>query len=131
MYSALIDYFEQMGDYKKALEYSKLEKATQGKIDKQRDAPALLEADKKFYLVQMDNQARAFRADVLFVFIIGASAFCILLVFFLFVWRRHRKDQAEIQFYGDKYNELRQVLYDKTDEYPKIEEEIKAMLEED
>lgn len=131
MSSALTDYFEQIGDYKKALEYSKLEKATQGQIDKQKDAPALLEADKNFYLVQMDREAQAFRTDILFVFIIGASAFCILLVFFLLVWRKHKKDQAEIQFYGYKYDELRQILYKHTDEYPKIEAEIRAMLEDD
>ncbi|QIK54259.1 tetratricopeptide repeat protein [Dysgonomonas sp. HDW5B] len=130
MSSALTDYFEQIGDYKKALEYSKLEKATQGKIDKQRDAPALLEADKNFYLGQMDREAQAFRADALFILILAISAFCILLVFFLLVWRRHKKDQAEIQFYGHKYDELRQILYKHTDEYPKIEAEIKSMLED-
>ena len=131
MSSALTDYFEQIGDYKKALEYSKLEKATQGKIDKQRDAPALLEADKNFYLVQMDREAQAFRTDALFILILVISVFCILLVFFLLVWRKHKKDQTEIQFYGHKYDELRQILYKHTDEYPKIEAEIRAMLEED
>ncbi len=43
------------GDYKNALEYGKLERATQGKIERQRDAPTLLEADKNFYIGQMDN----------------------------------------------------------------------------
>lgn len=55
MYASLADYFEQTGDYKKALGYSKLEKMTQGQIERQRDAPALLGADKNFYLGQMDN----------------------------------------------------------------------------
>ena len=119
-----------MGDYKKALEHSKMERATQGQIERQRDAPALLGADKNFYIGQMDREAQAFRTDALFILILVISVFCILLVFFLLVWTRHKKDRAEIQFYGDKYNELRQILYDKTDEYPKIEAEIKSMLED-
>ena len=108
-----------------------MEKNTQGQIERQRDAPALLEADKNFYMVQMDREAQAFRTDALFILILVISVFCILLVFFLFVWRRHKKDQAEIQFYGDKYEIMRQALYAHIDEYPKIEAEIKSMLEDD
>lgn len=131
MSSALAGYYEQTGDYKQAFEYSRLEKLTKEQIEHETNVPALLEADKNFYLGQKDKESEEFRSNVLFVFIIVASTFCILLLFFLFVWRKHKKDQAEIQFYEDKYNELRQVLYDKTDEYPKIEAEIKAMLEDD
>lgn len=131
IYSSLTDYFVQIGDYKQAFEYSKLEKLTKEQIEHETNAPALLEADKNFYLGQKDREAEAFRSDVFFIFIIGASAFCILFVFFLFVWRRHKKDQAEIQFYGDKYEIMRQALYAHIDEYPKIEAEIKSMLEDD
>lgn len=130
MYAALTDYYRQLGDYKKALEYSDLEKATNDAIETEKKVPDLLEADKNFYLGQKDREAEAFRSDVFFIFIIGACAFCILFVFFLFVWRRHKKDQAEIQFYGDKYDIMRQALYAHIDEYPKIEAEIKSMLED-
>lgn len=131
IYSSLADYYYQKGNYKQALLYRDLEIATKEQIEQQTDAPALLEADKNFYLVKNKREAEKFRTDVLFVFIIGVSAFCILLAFFLLVWRRHKKDQAEIQFYGHKYDELRQVLYNHTDEYPKIEAEIKSMLEDE
>lgn len=131
MYSSLADYYSQTGDYKQALHYRDLEKSTKEQIDQETDAPALLLADKNFYIDQKDREAQIFRSNVFFIFIIGASAFCILFVFFLFIWRRHKKDRDDILFYGNKYNELRQVLYEKTDEYPKIEAEIKAMLEED
>lgn len=131
MYASLANYYRQTGDYKIAFYYKDLEVASQEQIGQETDAPALLLADKNFYLDQKDREAQIFRSDVFFIFLIGASAFCILLVFFMFVWRNHKKDQVDIQFYGDKYNELRQVLYDKTDKYPKIEAEIKAMLEDD
>lgn len=130
MQDALSEYYENIGDYKQALAYSKLEKATQGQIEQQKNAPALLEADKSFYIDQKEKEAQIFRSNAIFVFLIGASAFCILFVFFLFVWRRHKKDQADIQFYGDKYDIMRQALYAHIDEYPKIEAEIKSMLED-
>ncbi|QIK52916.1 tetratricopeptide repeat protein [Dysgonomonas sp. HDW5B] len=131
MQDALSEYYENIGDYKQALAYSKLEKATQGQIEQQKNAPALLEADKSFYIDQKEKEAQIFRSNAIFVFFIGASAFCILLVFFLFVWRNHKKNQAEIKFYAEKYAELREVLYAHTDEYPKIEAEIKSILEDD
>lgn len=131
MYSSLADYYSQTGDYKQALHYRDLEKSTKEQIDQETDAPALLLADKNFYIDQKEKEAQIFRSNAIFVFLIGASAFCILLVFFLFVWRRHKKDQADILFYGDKYDIMRQALYAHIDEYPRIEAEIKSMLEDD
>ena len=119
-----------MGDYKKALEYSKLEKNTQGQIERQRDAPALLGADKNFYLGQMDNQVMVFRSRMYLLMVTGASAFLIMLFFVLMDRRTDKKDQAEIQAHVDKYDELRIVLFARCDEYPKIEAEITSILEE-
>ncbi|QIK53387.1 tetratricopeptide repeat protein [Dysgonomonas sp. HDW5B] len=82
MYASLADYFEQMGDYKKALEYSKMERDTQGQIERQRDAPALLGADKKFYLGQMDNQVMEFRSRMYLLMVTGVCAFVIMLFFY-------------------------------------------------
>lgn len=130
IYAALTDYFEQTGDYKKALEYSKLEKNTQGQIERQRDAPALLGADKKFYIGQMDNQAMEFRSKMYLLMITAACAFLIMLFFILMARQTHKKDQAEIQAHVDKYDELRIVLFARCDEYPKIEAEIKSILED-
>ena len=42
-----------------------------------------------------------------------------------------KKDKAEVQEHVDRYDELRIVLFARCDEYPKIEAEIKLMLEED
>ncbi len=131
MYAALGDYYQLTGGYKQALEYRNLEIATQGQIEQQKDAPALLEADKNFHLVQKDREILELRSDVFFFLIIGAIVFGILLTFALFVWRNHKKNQAEIKFYDEKYDELREVLYAHIDKYPKIEAEIKSMLEDD
>ena len=130
-FSTLGDYYQLTGGYKQALEYRNLEIATQGQIKQQKDAPALLEADKNFYLVQKDREILELRSDVVFFLIIGAIVFGILLTFALFVWRNHKKNQAEIKFYAEKYDELREVLYAHINEYPKIEAEIKSMLEDD
>ena len=54
-----------------------------------------------------------------------------MLFFILMAHRTHKKDLAEIQAHVDKYDELRIELFAKCDEYPKIEAEIKSMLEED
>lgn len=131
IYAALGDYYQLTGGYKQALEYRNLEIATQGQIEQQKDAPALLEADKNFHLVQKDREILELRSDVFFFLIIGAIVFGILLTFALFVWRNHKKNQAEIKFYDEKYDELREVLYAHIDKYPKIEAEIKSMLEDD
>lgn len=131
MSSALTDYFEQIGDYKKALEYSKLEKVTQGKIDKQKDVPALLEADKNFYIGLIDNQVMKFRSNMYLLMVTGVCVFLIMLFFILMACRTHKKDQAEIQAHVDKYDELRVVLFARCDEYPKIEAEIKSILEDE
>ena len=53
------------------------------------------------------------------------------VVFFLMVCRTHKKDQAEIQAHVDRYEELRIVLFARCDEYPKIQAEIKSMLEDE
>ncbi len=131
MSSALADYLELTGDYKQALEYSKLEKGITEQINQERNAPALLAADKNFYLVKSERESQAFKSDILFILTLVASAFCILLVFFLFVWRNHKKDQAEMKFYEDKFNIMRQALYAHNDEYPKLEAEIRSMLKDD
>lgn len=125
------DYFEQTGDYKKALEYSKLEKTTQRQIEWQRDVPALFEADKNFYLGQMDSQAMEFSSRMYLLMVAGASAFLIMLFFVLMARRTHKRYQAEIQVHVDKYDKLRIVLFARCDEYPKIEAEIKSMLEDE
>lgn len=57
----------------------------------------------------------------------GASVVLIILM----ACRTHKKDQAEIQAHVDRYEELRIVLFARWDEYPKIEAEIKSMLEDE
>lgn len=71
-----------------------------------------------------------FRSKMYLLMVTVVCAFVIMLLFILMAHRTHKKDQAEIQAHVDKYDELRIVLFARCDEYPKIEAEIKSMLED-
>lgn len=131
MYAALTDYYRQLGDYKKALEYSDLEKATKEEIEKEADGAALLAADKNFHLSQKDKEVKQFRSHIYLFLMIGGIAFCIVLVFFLFVWRDNKKGKAEIRECAERYNEIKVLLFAMGEKYPRIEAEIKSILEAD
>lgn len=131
MYAALADYYQQSGEYKKSLEYRNLEKATKEEIEKEADGAALLAADKNFHLSQKDKEVKQFRSHIYLFLMIGGIAFCIVLVFFLFVWRDNKKGKAEIRECADRYNEIKVLLFAMGEKYPKIEAEIKSILEAD
>lgn len=131
MYGALADHFQQLGDYKQALEYRNLELTTKEQIEKERNTPALLDADKNFHLVLKEKEVQKLRADIALSLIIGVSVFCIILAFMFFIWKNYKKNQAEIRACTDKYDILKGMLYSMSDQYPKIESEIKSMLEDD
>lgn len=131
MYAALADYYQQLGDYKEALKYRNLEKATQEKVEKEANTPALLAADKNFYLAKKDKEVKQFRSHICFFLIIGVVVIGVVFIFILFVWKDHKKDKAEIQACADKYDEIKALLYSMSDKYPKIEAEIKSMLEDE
>ncbi|QIK54047.1 tetratricopeptide repeat protein [Dysgonomonas sp. HDW5B] len=128
MYAALAEYYKQLGDYKQAFEYSELEKITKEQIAKEADAPALLAADKNYYLVKKEREVQEFKSHINFLLIIGLIVFCVLFAFVLFIWRNHKKDKAEIRECADKYEILRGLIYSMGKEYPQIEAEIKSML---
>lgn len=131
MYAALTDYYRQSGDYKKALEYSDLEKATDEKIEKESNAPALLSADKNFYLTQKDREIQQFRSDIYLLLVVGGVIICVILVFIFFVWNDNKRGKAEIRECAERYDEIKALLFAMGDKYPKIEAEIKSMLEND
>lgn len=131
MYAALTDYYRQSGDYKKALEYSDLEKVTNDEIETEKEVSALLEADKNYYLGQKDEEVQLFKSETYIIFIVLGAVLGIVLLFVFLGWRTHKKDQAEIQFCVDKYNELRRTFVLMNDRYPKIEAEIKSILEDE
>lgn len=131
MYSALADYYQQTGDYKNALEYRNLEVAIGKQIEKKSVAPALLVADKSFYLEQKNKEVQSFISKVCFFLILGVIVICAALILSIFVWKNNKKHKKEIAGYAEKYEILKGMLFSMRDEYPKIEAEIKSMLEED
>lgn len=131
MYAALTDYYRQSGDYKKALEYSDLEKVTNEEIEKESNAPALLSADKNFHLTQKDREIQQFRSDIYLLLVVGGVIICVILVFIFFVWNDNKRGKAEIRECAERYDEIKALLFAMGDKYPKIEAEIKSMLEND
>lgn len=130
MYAALADYYQQLGNYKQALEYRDLEKATKEQIEEEGIPEALFEADKNVYLVQKDREILELRSDVVFFLIIGVVVFGIILAFVLFLWKDHKKNQAEIRACADKYEMLEGMLHSMSDHYPRVEAEIKSMMDD-
>ena len=128
MYASLAEYYKQLGDYEQAFQYSEQEKIIKEQIAKETDAPALLAADKNYYLVQKEREVQEFKSHINFLLIIGLIIFCVILAFVLFVWRDHKKDKAEIRECADKYEILKGLIYSMGKEYPQIEAEIKSML---
>lgn len=128
MYAALAEYYKQLGDYKQAFQYSEQEKIIKEQIEKEADAPALLAADKNYYLVQKEREVQEFKSHINFLLIIGLIIFCVILAFVLFVWRNRKKDKAQIRECAEKYEILKGLIYSMGKEYPQIEAEIKSML---
>lgn len=131
MYSSLADYYTLTNDYKKALEYRDLEKSTRKQIEKESVAPALLVADKNFYLEQKDREVHSLVSKICFFLILGVVVLCAALILGFFVWKNNKKHKKEIAKCAEKYEILKGMLFSMRDEYPKIEAEIKSMLDED
>lgn len=131
IYGALAEYYKQSGDYKQALAYSELEKTTHEQIEKESNAPALLSADKNFHLTQKDREIQQFRSDIYLLLVVGGVIICVILVFIFFVWNDNKRGKAEIRECAERYDEIKALLFAMGDKYPKIEAEIKSMLEND
>ncbi|QIK54176.1 tetratricopeptide repeat protein [Dysgonomonas sp. HDW5B] len=131
IYAALAEYYKQIGDYKQALEYSELEKNTKEQIEKEKNVPALLEADKSFHLAKKDREVQELKSDVVFFLVVGGVIICIVLVFIFFIWNDSKKGKAEIRECAERYDEIKALLFSMGEKYPKIEAEIKSMLEDD
>lgn len=130
MYAALAEYYKQLGDYKQALDYSELERATKDQIEKEANAPALLQADKNFHLAQKDREAAQLRTHLYLYLSIIAIIIFIVLLFLLFLWKEHKKNKEEIKLHTEKYEIIRGMLHSMNQRYPHIEAEIKSMLED-
>ena len=129
-YAALSEYYKLSGDYKQALEYSNLEKATKDQIEIEADVPAIIEANNNFYLTQKEREAGEFREIVLYISMLVFVVLVVITLFAIYAYREHKKDEAEIQMHRDKFSELRKTLASLRSDYPKIEAEIKAMQED-
>lgn len=131
MYGALADYYQELGDYKKSLEYRNLEMGTKEQIQREADAVALLAADKKFHLTQKDQEVKQARSHAYLFLMIGVAVLGIVLSFLFFIWKDNKKGKAEIREYAAKYDEIKMLLLGMGEKYPKIEAEIKSILEAD
>lgn len=131
MYGALAYYYQQTGDYKTALEYRDMEIATKEQISSETNTPALLGADKSFYIKQKDKEAQILKSDVFFLILLGVIVICIVLAFVLLLWREHKKGKAEILACTEKYDILEGMLLSMSEKHTQIEDEIKSMLEDD
>lgn len=130
MYAALAEYYKQLGDYKQALNYSELERATKDQIEKEANAPALLQADKNFHLAQKEREAAQLRTHFYLYLSIVAIVIFIVLLFLLFLWKEHKKNKEEIKLHTEKYEIIKGMLHSMNQRYPHIEAEIKSMLED-
>lgn len=130
MYAALAEYYKQLGDYKQALNYSELERSTKDQIEKEANAPALLQADKNFHLAQKEREAAQLRTHLYLYLSIVAIVIFIVLLFLLFLWKEHKKNKEEIKLHTEKYEIIKGMLHSMNQRYPHIEAEIKSMLED-
>lgn len=130
MYASLSEYYQQLGDYKQALYFSDLEKLTQVQIEKEKDIPALMEATNNFNLAQKEREAEEFREIVLWYVAGGVFAFLFLLLLFIYDRRDTKRFKQEIERRTDKYDLVLARLRAENEKYPKIEAEIKAMMED-
>lgn len=132
IYAALADYYRQSGDYKQALHYTELEKATKEQIEKEANAPALLDANKNFHLRQKDRQYDQFLSHIYFYLsIVGAIVLIAILFFVGLAFKQSKKHKEIVRLQKEKYSRVREYFASLSADYPKIEAEIKAMLEDD
>ncbi len=130
MYASLSEYYQQLGDYKQALYFSDLEKLTQDQIEKEKNIPALMEATNNFNLAQKEREAEEFREIVLWYLAGGVFAFLFLLLLFIYDRRDTKRFKQEIERRTEKYDLVLAWLRAENEKYPKIEAEIKAMMED-
>lgn len=130
MYEALSNYYKLIGDYKQALHFKDLESETKDQIAKEERPAEMIKADTKFRIEQKDKHYNQILSDfylylwVGIIFIIAASG-CVLLV-----WKQNKKDKNVLHLQKEKYNRFRERLQEMNSNYPQIEAEIKAMLED-
>lgn len=130
LYAALGDYYNQKDDYQQALEYSKPEKLTIERIEKEKDIPALMEAGKNFNLAQKEREAQELRIIVLWIILVVVIVLVALSLFVIYERRETEKFKQEIERQTEKYDIALGRLRAENEKYPRIEAEIKAMLED-
>ena len=81
------------------------------------------------YLIQKDREVTLSRPAIHLFIIIGATGFVMLFVFLFFVWRDNKKEKSEICEYAERYDEIKTFLFSEGEKYPKIEAEIKSIVE--
>ncbi|WP_165044865.1 lipopolysaccharide assembly protein LapB [Dysgonomonas sp. ZJ709] len=129
MYAALSEYYKQAGNFEQALGYSNLEKVTKDQIEKEANAPALLEADKNYYLTQKEIEAQTLREQRLWI-ILGVLIILLIILFFVYLnYRDTQKGKEEIRRFTEKYDILLGALHSKEARFDS-EAELKAILDE-
>ncbi|PXV59285.1 tetratricopeptide repeat protein [Dysgonomonas alginatilytica] len=130
MYASLSEYYKQAGDFKQALEYSNLEKATKDQIEQEANVPALLDANKNFYIKQKEREAQELREFVLWCIAGGVFTLAVILLFVIYNRRDTEKFKQEIERRTEKYDLVLGQLRAENERYPHIVAEIKAMEED-
>lgn len=130
IYAALADYYNQKGDYKQSINYSNLEKTVSDLIEKEKNIPALLEGDKNFYIKQKEREAQELIEIVLWSVAGGVFSFLFLFSLFIYDRRDTKRFKQEIERRTENYDLALAHLRKENEKYPKIEAEIKAIVEE-
>lgn len=130
MYAALAEYYKMLGDYKQALHFKELESETKDQIAKEERPIEMIQADTKFRIEQKDRQYDRIKSD-LYLYLSFVILFMILTsICALLAWKQNRKDKNILRLQEEKYNRFRECLKEMNSNYPELEAEIKAMLED-
>lgn len=131
MYEALSDHNKLKGDYKQALHFSELKNEVINQIDQEERPVEMIKADTDFRVEQHNYFYKELQSNIYLYFAFGASIITMVVVFLVLAARKNKKDNEEIQLQIEKYNSMRKHLNVLNSRYPQVEDEMKAMLEDD
>lgn len=131
IYGSLSKYNKLEGAYFEALQYADLSKNTNKEIASENQSLDLLKADKDFYLAKKDKQYSELLSSLYFYSSLGAVVLIVVLFFVVLAYRQNKKDKEIIRQEAEKYRKFKEYLISANKDYPQIEAEIKAMLEDE
>lgn len=130
MYSTLSEYYKLTGNYKQALKYKELEIETAKQIAKEEQPLEMIKADTSFRIEQKDKVYGELLYNFYLYLSISVVILIIILIFVIFTFKQRKKDQETFRLEKEKFNKIKESLEASNRNYPRIEAEIKAMLED-